>query len=142
MNAVEDSMRETLNSWTSSRSLTYKERQSLKQCDIRQQMSFVLTKMRRHERLAWWCLVAYVVLMILSSVLSSFSDSGSSFMLVFCVALCVSIWNRGLMLRQASITLAKMETLADLWLRQNQSSLAEFDASKVITTSASIVQTN
>ena len=120
VNAVEESMRETLNSWSSSRSLTYKEKQSLKQYDIRQQMSFVLTKMRRHERQAWWFLVAYVVLMIISS----FSDTGFNFVLVFCVALL----NRGLMLRQASITLAKMETIADLWLRQNQSSLAEFDA--------------
>lgn len=128
MNAVEESMRETLDSWTSSKSLTYKERQSLKQYDIRQQMLCVLTKMRRFERLAWWWLVTYVVLTLVMSVFNALGVAPFGSFIPF-LGLCLGLINRGQMLRDASVTLAKMETLADLWLRQNGSSLAEFDRS-------------
>ena len=64
------------------------------------------------------------MLILISSAISAFSDGAFIFMLV----LCTGLIGRGQMLRDASIALAKMETLADLWLRQNQSSLAEFDA--------------
>ena len=124
MNTVEEAMRETLNSWSTASALTYNEKQSLKQFDIRQQMSFVLVRLRRSERRAWWFLGAYFVLILISSAISAFSDGAFIFMLV----LCTGLIGRGQMLRDASIALAKMETLADLWLRQNQSSLAEFDA--------------
>ena len=130
MNAVEESMRETLNSWSTSHAISYKEKQWLKQADVQQQISFVLSAVRRHERRAWWFVVGYLILTLVIGALLAFSAATSlPTMSTTSIVLCIGLFNRGQMLRDASIALAKMETLADLWLRQNQSSLAKFDQS-------------
>jgi hypothetical protein len=124
MNAVEQSLVESINSLSNSL-CNYKEKQCLKKGDVKQRMSIVLAKLRRREQQARWGIGVLCLTMLMELFLDVFTQQRSIWLVVVYGSL---FFNSALIIRHVSMTLAKLETHADLWLRQNQSTLAEFDA--------------